>query len=199
MTYTSLATPVPNTPILVSTFGSLVKQDLDDLDGRVNTINATLGSWSGGTVASRINTLESGRSAKFSQTSGAQTLSGSNVKLQFNTSSNPNTAIVTAGGTNQDTFTAVQPGWYSVMASARCAAVGAALELAIYTPGNVAFDIANVKGTNGSPSRSCTVTARLFLSVGNTFAVNCFNNGTSGAVDTAWGTATNISIKYDGF
>lgn len=42
MTYTSLATPVPNTKILVSTFGGLVKQDLDDHEGRILTSEARL-------------------------------------------------------------------------------------------------------------------------------------------------------------
>lgn len=42
MTYTSLATPVPNTKILVSTFGSLVKQDLDDHEGRILSAESRL-------------------------------------------------------------------------------------------------------------------------------------------------------------
>jgi len=42
MTYTSLATPVPNTKILVSTFGALVKQDLDDHEGRILSAESRL-------------------------------------------------------------------------------------------------------------------------------------------------------------
>lgn len=199
MTFTSLATPVPNTRILVSSFGSLVKQDLDDLDSRLTALAANLGTpWSGSSALTRLTWLESSRAAVFSQTSGAQSLPGSNTKLQFNTNTFSNSTIVTPGGTNQDTFTAVKSGGYFVTASVRCTAVGAAMELAIYTPGNVGFSIANVKGTNAAGGRSCTVMAQLRLAVGDTFAVNAFNNGTSGNVDTTWGTATNISIYHLG-
>lgn len=42
MTYTSLATPVPNTKILVSSFGALVKQDLDDHESRMLSAESRL-------------------------------------------------------------------------------------------------------------------------------------------------------------
>lgn len=42
MTYTSLATPVPNTKILVSSFGALVKQNFDDHEGRIASNEARL-------------------------------------------------------------------------------------------------------------------------------------------------------------
>lgn len=198
MTYTSLATPVPNTKILVSTFGALVKQNLDDHEGRILANTANLGTWSGGTAISRILQLEAGNFAKFSQTSGAQTLGASNTKLQFNTSTTPNTGIITPGGTNQDTFTAVKAGAYLVASCCRAATSGAVLELAIYAPGSVAFAVGNVKGPGGSGGRSCSAVTMLQLNAGDTFAVNCFNSGTSSLVDTSWGTATNITIRYLG-
>jgi hypothetical protein len=42
MTYTSLATPVPNNKILVSSFGGLVKTNLDDHEGRILSAEARL-------------------------------------------------------------------------------------------------------------------------------------------------------------
>jgi hypothetical protein len=198
MTYTSLATPVPNTLILVSTFGALVKQDLDDLDGRVAANSANMGTWSGGTAISRIQQLEAGNFAKFSQTTGAQTLGASNVKMQFNTTTTANTAIVTAGGTNQDTFTAVKAGSYFIAVNVRCVTAGALPELAIYAPGSSAFAVGNVKGPGSGGTRSASACTQLQLNAGDTFAVNCFNGGTSSAVDTSWGTATNITIHYQG-
>lgn len=40
MTFTALATPVPNTKIQVSTFGALVKQNFDDHEGRISSNEA---------------------------------------------------------------------------------------------------------------------------------------------------------------
>lgn len=42
MTFTTLATPVPNTPILVSTFGALAKQNFDDHEGRLVSQDARI-------------------------------------------------------------------------------------------------------------------------------------------------------------
>jgi hypothetical protein len=42
MTYTAIATPVPNTLIQVSTFGALVTQDLADHEGRISSNEARL-------------------------------------------------------------------------------------------------------------------------------------------------------------
>lgn len=42
MTYTTLATPVPNNKIMVSTFGVPVKQNLDDHEGRMLSAEARL-------------------------------------------------------------------------------------------------------------------------------------------------------------
>lgn len=198
MTFTSLATPVANTPISSSTFGALVKQDLDDLDSRVASNAAILGTWSGGTVISRLIWLEGSAYAKFSQTGSAQTLGASNVQMQFGTNTNTNTLIVTTSGTNNNTFTAVKSGVYNITASVRCTTAGATPELSIYTPGNVAFAIGNVKASNGAGSRSCTVCTEIQFNAGDTFAVNSFNAGTSSTVDTTWGTATNITIRYMG-
>lgn len=198
MTFTALATPVTNTPISVSTFGALVKQNFDDLDSRVAANTAILGSWSGGTVISRLIQLEGGNFAKFSQTTGAQTLAAANLKLQFNTTTNSNTSIVIPGGTNQDLFTVQKTGSYFISASVRCANNAAIPELMIYTPGNVAYAVANVKATNGAGKPGCTVCTQLQLNSGDTFAINGFNGGTSSLIDTAWGTASNVTIHYLG-
>lgn len=198
MTYTSLATPVPNTKILVSLFGLLVKQDLDDHEGRIAAIVANLGTWSGGTAISRIQQLEAGAMAKFAQTTGAQTVAAANLKMQFNTTITSNTSIVTAGGTNQDTFTVQKSGSFIITASVRCATAGATPELSIYSPGNVAFAVGNVKASNTPGGRSCTVVTQLQMASGDTFAINGFNGGTSSAVDTTWGSATNVTCHYQG-
>lgn len=198
MTYTTLATPVPNTKILVSTFGALVKQNFDDHEGRIAALAANLGAWSGGTAITRILQLEDANYAKFSQTTGAQTLNNTNVKMQFNTSTAPNPGMVTAGGTNQDTFTTVKSGTFLICANVRAVTAGATPELGIYTPANVAFAVGNVKGPGGSGHRSGCAMTMVAMGAGTTFAVNCFNGGTSSLVDLTWGTATNITIRYLG-
>lgn len=136
--------------------------------------------------------------AKYSQNTAQTMTNGTNVKMQFPLALETATDFVTAGGTNNDTFTAVLDGDYFIEVGIRCATAGALPELGIYQPGNVAFAVGNVKGGNSAGARSCSAQVRLALTTGATFAVNCFNNGTTSNIDTAWGSATHISIRYEG-
>lgn len=196
MTFTSLLTPLPNAPVSVANFGALVKQNFDDHEGRIASNSAILGTWSGGTVISRLILLEDASYAKFSQNTAQTMTTASNTKMQFPNNVATNTSLVTAGGTSQDTFTVVKAGKYMIKAGARAATAGAVLEIAIFT--GTTFAVGNVKGLNGSGGRSVGCAAEISFAVGDTFGVNIFNSGTTSNVDTTWGTATHISIKYEG-
>jgi hypothetical protein len=129
---------------------------------------------------------------------GQSVPSGSNVKLAFATAQQTNTAVVTASSPTIDTFTAVLAGTYEVDVGARHDNTGAAMELHVYSPGNVAFAVANTQLLAGSGNRSVGVSGSMVLAAGDTFAVNAWNNGTGGAIDTAWGKSTHIGVRFVG-
>jgi hypothetical protein len=147
--------------------------------------------------ASQLNAIAAPAAKYYSNS--AQTLGAStNVKLQFSQLVQASTSFVTAGGTNNDTFTAVVAGTFFVETGVRSLTAGGVMELAVYSPGNVAFAVGNVRIPSGSGGRSANASGRLILAAGDTFAVNAFNSGTAGSVDTTWGQATHISIRYEG-
>lgn len=147
--------------------------------------------------ASQLNDI-SAPAAKYSQNTAQTMTSAANTKMQFPNVLQTSTAYVTAGGTNNDTFTTVKTGWYHIEAGVRAATNGAVLELAVYQPGSSAFAVGSVKGPGGSGGRSASTSVRLYLTAGQDFALNVWNSGTTSNVDTTWGTATHISIKYEG-
>lgn len=165
---------------------------------RLTTVETNMGTWTGGSAISRIAALETAQHAKFSQNTAQTMTSAANVKLQFPNTVEANTAIITAGGTNQDTFTFVKAGIYTIIAGIRCATSGATPDMHLYTPGNVAFAVGNVKGSNSPAGRSNNVGCRIRVAASDTLAVNVFNAGTTSNIDTTWGTATHISFEYEG-
>jgi hypothetical protein len=145
-----------------------------------------------------ITTLQGSRSAKFSQNTAQSMTASTNVKVQFPNTIRADTGIVTAGGTSQDLFTVVPTGTFNITAAIRLVNAAALPELMIYQPGSTAFAVGNVKAVNSPGGRSATVTARLDLAAGATFAINCFNNGTVSNTDTTFGSATHVTVKYEG-
>ncbi|MFI6304267.1 hypothetical protein ACIBCH_20545 [Amycolatopsis thailandensis] len=145
--------------------------------------------------ASDLNDI-SAPTAKYYSTATQSLPNNTDVKLQFNAVEQAATAYVTAGGTNNNQFTAVKAGVYEVEAGVRSSS--GVMELAVYSPGNVAFAIGNVRIPAGSGGKSCSTSGKLILAANDTFAVNAFNGGTTGNVDTNWGRATHITIKYLG-
>jgi hypothetical protein len=150
------------------------------------------------TAEASITTLQSSRSVKYSQNTAQTMTNANNIKMQYPNAIRTDAAVATAGGTSNDTFTASLTGTYTIAASIRCLTSGAQPSLAVYQPGNVAFSTANVKAGQSASSRYCNVQCRLDLSAGSTFAVNCFNEGTTSNVDTTFGSATHITIRYEG-
>lgn len=190
MTYTSLATPVPNTPILVSSFGALVKQNLDDLDGRVTAVAANLGTWSGGTAISRILQLETSHSIRYETT--AATTCGNNVDtdIPFGTAVRTDTSVFTVSGVN---FTCVKSGWVDASTSMRLAAGALAFELKIKLNGTL------VGGNTGGSTLQSAVATGFPVSAGDVIKVSVYHStGSSRNLETGAGRMNHVALRWRG-
>src|SRR3982751_5711537 len=164
MTFTALATPVPNTPILVSTFGALAKQNFDDLDSRITAINAIRGTpWVGSAAQTRLQLLESSHSLRYETTTGTSCTSGSDTDIPFGTAVRTDTTVFTVSGAN---FTAVKAGWVDVATSVRVASTTIGYELKIKLNGTL------VAGTNGGSTLQAAVATGFPVSVGDVVKVS---------------------------
>lgn len=190
MTYTSLATPVPNTKILVSTFGALVKQDLDDLDARVTTNAANLGSpWSGGSALSRIQYLETSHSIRYETTAGTTLTNNADTDIPFGTVVRADTTVFTVSGAN---FTCVKAGWVDAATSIRGNGV-ANMELKIKLNGTL------VASDAGGPSVTSAVSTGFPVAVGDIIKVSVFHSsGANKTLETGAGRMNHLALSWRG-
>lgn len=189
MTWTTLATPVPNTKILVSTFGAVVKQDLDDLDGRVAAINTNLGTWSGGTAITRIQQLETSVSARYETTAATSCANNADTDIPFATVVRSSTAF-TASGAN---FTCTRTGWVDVCTTMRMVATATNLELKIKLNGNL------VAGSAGGATLQAGVATGFPITIGDVVKVSVFHSsGAAKTLETGAGRQNHIALSWRG-
>ena len=191
MTFTALATPVPNTKIMVSTFGALVKQNFDDLDGRITALNANLGTpWTGASALSRIAYLETAHVARYETTTGTSCTSGTDTDIPFGTAVRTDTGVFTVSGAN---FTCAKTGWADVATAIRMAATTTAYELKIKLNGTL------VCQTSGGSTLMANIATGFPVTAGDVIKVSVFHNsGAARLLETGAGRNNHIALRWLG-
>lgn len=191
MTFTALATPVPNTKILVSTFGALVKQNFDDLDGRVTALTTNLGSpWVGGTALSRIQYLETSHSIRYETTAATSCTNATDTDIPFGTAVRTDTSVFTVSGAN---FTCVKAGWVDAATAIRMASGTSALEVKIKLNGNL------VAEQPGGTLLMAGIATGFPVAAGDVIKVSVFHNsGAARALETGAGRNNHLVLSWRG-
>lgn len=191
MTFTALATPVPNTKILVATFGALVKQNFDDLDGRITAIDTNLGTpWTGTPALNRINYLETAHAIRYETTTATSCTNAIDTDIPFGTAVRTDTGVFTVSGAN---FTCVKAGWVDAAAACRLVTGTAALEVKIKLNGNL------VAEQPGGTLLMAAVATGFPVAAGDVIKVSVFHNsGSAKALETGAGRNNHIALSYRG-
>jgi hypothetical protein len=190
MTFTALATPVPNTKILVSTFGALVKQNFDDHEGRIAANAANLGTWSGGTAISRILQLETSHSIRYETTAATSCTNNTDTDIPFGTVIRSDTSVFTVSGAN---FTCVKAGWVDAKTNIRMASGTLAYELKIKLNGSL------VGGNAGGSTLQSDVATGFPVIVGDVIKVAVFHStGSAKTLETGAGRMNHIALSWRG-
>lgn len=192
MTFTALATPVPNTKILVSTFGALVKQNFDDLDGRITALNANLGTpWSGSSALTRIQYLETSHSIRYETTAATSCTNAIDTDIPFGTVVRSETGVFTVSGAN---FTCVKSGWVDASTTIRMGGGTAAYELKIKLNGTLVCE------TSGGSALMASITTGFPVTAGDVIKVSVFHNsGSAKSLETAAGRNNHVVLSHRGF
>lgn len=192
MTFTALATPVPNTKILVSTFGALVKQNFDDLDGRITALATNLGTpWTGSSALSRINYLETAHAIRYETTTATSCTNGVDTDIPFGTAVRTDTGVFTVSGAN---FTCVKAGWVDAITAVRMVSTTTAYELKLKLNGTL------VCQTSGGSTLMANITTGFPVAVGDIIKVSVFHNsGAAKTLEAGAGRNNHIVLKWCGF
>lgn len=191
MTFTALATPVPNTRILVSTFGALVKQNFDDLDGRITALSTNLGTpWVGSPALNRITYLETAHALRYETTAATSCTNANDTDIPFGTAVRTDTGVFTVSGAN---FTCAKAGFVTAAAAIRMASGTAALEVKIKLNGNL------VAEQPGGTLLMAAVTTSFPVAVGDIIKVSVFHNsGSAKNLETGAGRNNHLALTYHG-
>lgn len=191
MTFTALATPVPNTKILVATFGALVKQNFDDLDGRITALTTNLGTpWTGSPALNRINYLETSHSIRYETTAGTSCTNATDTDIPFGTAVRTDTGVFTVSGAN---FTCVKAGWVDAKTAIRMASTTTSYELKIKLNGTL------VCQTSGGSTLMANVATGFPVAAGDVIKVSVFHNsGSARSLETGAGRNNHLSLTWLG-
>jgi len=158
--------------------------------GRLTTVEANMGAWSGGTAISRIQGLENARAVRYETNTGTSCANATDTDIPFGTVVRADTSLFTVSGAN---YTCVKTGFVDAGTCIRMAAGTTGFELKIKLNGTL------VVGTNGLTGLQANIWTGFPVTAGDVIKTSVFHNsGSAKPLETGAGRQNHIVLEYRG-